>query len=290
MYWLTAQLFDPQTRQVIVNLVDILLVAYVIYRLLKLVRGKRAWRIVIGIIVFIVALVVSDWMQLYTLHWILDKLTLLAPVALVILFLPELRQAVEGFGKLGGWTERLMSAQHQTGTDAVVEVCKAVAEMAEHRIGALIVIEKTANLQEIADNGIPVHAQVTAPLLGAIFYHGNPLHDGAIVVRGNEVVAAACRLPMSDSRVLPPHYHMRHRAGLGMSEHSDAIVVIVSEERGEIAVAHEGTIRFVEDDLELRRLLDRELRDPREIRRRKRLRRKSRHSHDPESQQEAVTK
>jgi diadenylate cyclase len=275
---------------VIVNVVDILLVAYVIYRLLKLVRGRRAWRIVIGIIVFIVALVVSDWMQFYTLHWILDKLTLLAPVALVILFLPELRQAVEGFGKLGGWTERLMSAHHQTGTDSVVEVCKAVAEMAEHRIGALIVIEKTANLQEIADNGIPVHAQVTAPLLGAIFYHGNPLHDGAIVVRGNEVVAAACRLPMSDSRVLPPHYHMRHRAGLGMSEHSDAIVVIVSEERGEIAVAHEGTIRFVEDDLELRRLLDRELRDPREIRRRKRLRRKSRHSHDPESQQEAVTK
>jgi diadenylate cyclase len=290
LYWLTAQLFDPQTRQVIVNVVDILLVAYVIYRLLKLVRGRRAWRIVIGIIVFIVALVVSDWMQFYTLHWILDKLTLLAPVALVILFLPELRQAVEGFGKLGGWTERLMSAHHQTGTDSVVEVCKAVAEMAEHRIGALIVIEKTANLQEIADNGIPVHAQVTAPLLGAIFYHGNPLHDGAIVVRGNEVVAAACRLPMSDSRVLPPHYHMRHRAGLGMSEHSDAIVVIVSEERGEIAVAHEGTIRFVEDDLELRRLLDRELRDPREIRRRKRLRRKSRHSHDPESQQEAVTK
>lgn len=290
MYWLTAQLFDPQTRQVIVNVVDILLVAYVIYRLLKLVRGRRAWRIVIGIIVFIVALVVSDWMQFYTLHWILDKLTLLAPVALVILFLPELRQAVEGFGKLGGWTERLMSAHHQTGTDSVVEVCKAVAEMAEHRIGALIVIEKTANLQEIADNGIPVHAQVTAPLLGAIFYHGNPLHDGAIVVRGNEVVAAACRLPMSDSRVLPPHYHMRHRAGLGMSEHSDAIVVIVSEERGEIAVAHEGTIRFVEDDLELRRLLDRELRDPREIRRRKRLRRKSRHSHDPESPQEAVTK
>jgi diadenylate cyclase len=290
LYWLTAQLFDPQTRQVIVNVVDILLVAYVIYRLLKLVRGRRAWRIVIGIIVFIVALVVSDWMQFYTLHWILDKLTLLAPVALVILFLPELRQAVEGFGKLGGWTERLMSAHHQTGTDSVVEVCKAVAEMAEHRIGALIVIEKAANLQEIADNGIPVHAQVTAPLLGAIFYHGNPLHDGAIVVRGNEVVAAACRLPMSDSRVLPPHYHMRHRAGLGMSEHSDAIVVIVSEERGEIAVAHEGTIRFVEDDLELRRLLDRELRDPREIRRRKRLRRKSRHSHDPESPQEAVTK
>jgi diadenylate cyclase len=290
LYRLTAQLFDPQTRQVIVNVVDILLVAYVIYWLLKLVRGKRAWRIVIGIIVFVVALVVSDWMQLYTLHWILDKLTLLAPVALVILFLPELRQAVEGFGKLGGWTERLMSAQHQTGTDAVLEVCTAVAEMAEHRIGALLVIERTANLQEIADNGIPVHARITAPLLGAIFYHGNPLHDGAVVVRGNEVVAAACRLPMSDSRVLPPHYHMRHRAGLGMSEHSDAIVVIVSEERGEIAVAQEGTIKFVEDELELRRFLDRELRDPREIRRRKRLRRKSRQSHDPESKQEAVTK
>lgn len=274
MGWLLAQFFDSTTQQAVINVVDILLVAYVLYRILKLVRGKRAWRIVVGLLVFVVALVGSEQLQLHTLHWVLDKAALLAPVALVILFLPELRQAVEGFGKLGGWTERLIAAQRQTGSDTVQQICAAVGEMAEHRIGALMVIERTTSLQEVADNGIPVHARVTAPLLGAIFYHGNPLHDGAVVLRGDEIVAAACRLPMSDSRVIPPHYHMRHRAGLGISEHTDAIVLIVSEERGEIALAYEGNIRILEDELELRKYLERELRDPKEIRRRHRERRK----------------
>lgn len=262
-------LTDTQT-QGLINIVDILLVAYVLYRLLKLVRGKRAWRIVVGVILFVVALFLSEMLQLNTLHWILDKATLLAPVALVILFLPELRQAVEGFGKLGGWTERLINVQKQTVLSTVQQICSAVSDMADHRIGALIVIERTTSLQEIAENGIPVHAQVSGPLLGAIFYHGNPLHDGAVIIRGNEVVAAACRLPMSESRSLPPHYHMRHRAGLGASEHSDALVIIVSEERGEIAVAHEGSLRIMDDELELRRYLERELRDPNEVRRRRR--------------------
>lgn len=262
-------LTETQT-QGLINIVDILLVAYVIYRLLKLVRGKRAWRIVVGVILFVVALFASEILQLNTLHWVLDKATVLAPVALVILFLPELRQAVEGFGKLGGWTERLISVQKQSGSDTIQHLTTAVGEMAEHRIGALIVIERTSSLQEVAENGIPVHAEVSAPLLGAIFYHGNPLHDGAVVIRGNEVAAAACRLPMSESRSIPAHYHMRHRAGVGMSEHSDAIIVIVSEERGEIAIAQEGALKVLKDELELRRFLERELRDPAEVRRRRR--------------------
>ncbi len=283
-----AQLFDLRT-QGLIYVVDILLVAYVIYRLLKLVRGRRAWRIAIGIGFFVAALVLSERFQLNTLHWILDKATLLAPVALVILFLPELRQAVEGFGKLGGWTDRLITAQQKTTIDTVQQICAAVAEMAEHRIGALIVIERTTRLQEVADNGIPVHAKVTAPLIGAIFYHGNPLHDGAIVIRGDEVVAAACRLPMSESTTIPGHFHMRHRAGIGISEHSDAIVVIVSEERGEIAVAHEAVMLPLSDELELRRYLERELRDASEVRRRQRRMQRARKHERPESK-EVVTK
>jgi diadenylate cyclase len=283
-----AQLFDLRT-QGLIYVVDILLVAYVIYRLLKLVRGRRAWRIAIGIGFFVAALVLSERFQLNTLHWILDKATLLAPVALVILFLPELRQAVEGFGKLGGWTDRLITAQQKTTIDTVQQISAAVAEMAEHRIGALIVIERTTRLQEVADNGIPVHAKVTAPLIGAIFYHGNPLHDGAIVIRGDEVVAAACRLPMSESTTIPGHFHMRHRAGIGISEHSDAIVVIVSEERGEIAVAHEALLLPLSDELELRRYLERELRDASEVRRRRRRMQRARKQDHPEPK-EAVTK
>jgi len=267
---LIAALFFDFSTQGLIYVLDILLVAYVNYRLLKLVRGRRAWRIAIGIGAFALALVLSEKFQLNTLHWMLDKATLLAPVALVILFLPELRQAVEGFGKLGGWTDRLVAAQQSTTSNTVQQICAAVAEMAEHRIGALIVIERSMSLQDIAENGIPVHANVTAPLIGAIFYHGNPLHDGAMVVRGDEVVAAACRLPMSESTSIPGHYHMRHRAGIGASESSDAVVVIVSEERGEIAVAHDGKLQTMGDEFELKKYLEHVLRDPSEVRRRHR--------------------
>jgi len=262
--------------QAFINVVDILLVAYVIYRLFKLIRGKRAWRIVVGVFVFVAALRLSDWLQLSTLHWMLDKAVLLAPVAIVILFLPELRQAVEGFGKLGLWTERLIGAQPATEKTTLHEISMAVAEMAEHRIGALIVIERGTILQDVAENGIAVHAKVTAPLVGAIFYHGNPLHDGAIIVRRNEVVAAACRLPMSESRSIDPHFHMRHRAGIGMSEQSDAVVVIVSEERGDIAIAIDGEITIMADEVELRESLETLMRaysgDKRKRRRRRRRR------------------
>ncbi|MCH8979002.1 MAG: TIGR00159 family protein [Armatimonadetes bacterium] len=260
--------------QAFINVLDILLVAYVTYRLFKLIRGKRAWRIVVGVFVFVAALVLSDWLQLNTLHWVLDKAALLAPVALVILFLPELRQAVEGFGKLGIWTERLIGSQPTTEKTALHEISKAVAEMAEHRIGALIVIERGTTLQDVADNGIPVHAKVTAPLVGAMFYHGNPLHDGAIVIRRNEVVAAACRLPMSESRSIDPHYHMRHRAGIGMSEQSDAVVIIVSEERGDIAVAMDGEMTIMADEVELRETLEKHLRAYSGEKRKKRRRRR----------------
>ena len=267
--------------QAFIDVVDILLVAYVTYRLFKLIRGKRAWRIVVGVFVFVVALWLSGWLQLNTLHWLLDKAALLAPVALVILFLPELRQAVEGFGKLGLWTERLIGSQPVTEKTTLHEISKAVADMAEHRIGALIVIERGTALQDVAENGIAVDAKVSAPLVGAIFYHGNPLHDGAIVVRRNEIVAAACRLPMSESRSIALHYHMRHRAGIGMSEQSDAVVVIVSEERGDIAVAVDGEMTIVADEVELRESLETLLRaysgDKRKRRRRRRRKKADRH-------------
>ena len=273
------------TLQAWTDVLDILLVAYVIYRLLKLIRGKRAWRIVIGILVFVAALVISDRVGLNTLHWVFDKAALLAPVALVILFLPELRQAVEGFGKLGVWTERLIAQQRGSATGTLQEITTAVCEMAENRIGALIVIERGTPLREVAENGTPIHGKVTAPLIGAMFYHGNPLHDGAIIVCGDEVVAAACRLPMSESRTLDSHYHMRHRAGIGMSEQSDAVVIIVSEERGEVAVAVAGEMTVMSDETELQEYLDKELKDDRPKKRKRRRRKKKAHSDEQQADQ-----
>ncbi len=257
--------------------VDILLVAWILYRILKLIRGTRAWRIAGGIAVFVLALFLSDLLQLRTLNWLLDKATLLAPVALVLLLLPEIRQALEGFAKLGLWPDRLPGSETTFGADVLEEIVAAVSELAGQRVGALIVMERNTKLDDIAANGVQVNALVTTPLLGAIFYHGNPLHDGAAIIRNNRVSAAACRLPLSENPSLPSHLHMRHRAGIGISEQSDALVVIVSEERGVISVAKEGRLETIGSPKELREVLNREVRGvwadkPQRPRRMRRLR------------------
>ncbi len=244
----------------LLNVIDILLVAYLIFRLLQLVRGTRNWRIVGGIGTFVVALFLSDLLRLHTLHWVLDKATLLAPVALVILLLPELRQTLEGFARLGLWPERLRGADHQTAARTIEEIIAGVAEMSASRLGAIIVIERSGHLDEVISSGVQVSAQVSAPLLGSIFYHGSPLHDGAVVIRGDTIAAAACRLPLSESAKLDTSVHMRHRAGLGITEQADSIAIIVSEERGSVSVAIEGTLKKLASHLELRDILNRELR------------------------------
>lgn len=253
-----GSLFDSPLRAFI-SVLDIALVAFLVYRLLKLVRGTRAWRVVLGLGVFVAALALSERLGLSTLHWLLDKATLLAPVALVILFLPELRQTIESFARLGSLSGWLTSGEGAVSSKTVAEVSKAVEELAQTRTGALIVLERGTQLDDICGNGIPVQAVVTAPLLVAIFYEGNPLHDGAVVVRGETVLAAACRLPLSESTTLSDRYHMRHRAGLGMSEQSDAVVVIVSEERGQVSLAIEGRLETLLSPENLRERLEQEV-------------------------------
>lgn len=241
---------------------DILLVSYLIYRLLILVRNTRAWRILLGIVVFIAALFLSDALQLRTLHWVLDRATALAPVALVILLLPELRQALEGFARLGIWTSRLGGATVAASAQTIDDLVAGVSELAQQRVGALIVVERTEALSDIISNGVPLDAQLSAALLNAIFYKGNPLHDGAAVIRGDKVVAAACQLPLTENEQANRKVHMRHRAGIGMSEQSDGVAVIVSEERGTISVAINGRMTLCEGINELRELLNHELRGP----------------------------
>jgi diadenylate cyclase len=256
----------PLLKQVsLVDVLDVVVVSYVLYRLLMLVRGTRAWRIVLGIVTFVFILALSKYLQLHTLNWLLDKATILGPVALVILFLPELRQAIEGFGKLGFWPQKLGLTESKTEARTVEEVVAAVAELAAQSIGALIVIEKGAPLDEIVANGVLIESRMSAPLLGAIFYEGNPLHDGAVIVRGDSIVAAACRLPLSDSSRLDQNVHMRHRAAVGVTEVLDCIAIVVSEERGTISIASDGRLRRLATHLELRDFLNRELRGTKDL-------------------------
>lgn len=241
----------------LVNVIDILLVAYLIYRLLRLVRGTRAWRILIGVVVFVLALLASEALGLHTLHWILEKATLLGPVALVILFLPELRQAIEGFARIGGFGARFRVGEDMP--SSVDAIANAVMRLAKNHVGALIVIDEAGQLDDIAATGVPIRGEVSAALLETIFAASTPLHDGAVIIRGHTIVAAACQLPLSTNPAIQAQYHMRHRAGVGITEQTEAIAIIVSEERGEVSVAEAGSLIPVKDVEQLRQLLNKKL-------------------------------
>lgn len=280
---LLISLKDLNTGQIVVQVVDILVVAYIVYRLLLLVRGTRAWRILFGIVVFVLGLWASEALRLNTLHWILDKATLLGPVALAILFLPELRQAIEGLTKFRFFPQGLVTGTSDVDLDQreIEEIVDAVGELAEERVGALIVMEKDARLEEVAMSGTPLGAQVTKTLLLSIFYGENPLHDGAAIIRGERVLAAACRLPLSDSARLDQTLHMRHRAAVGITEATDALSIVVSEERGTVSVAKEGKLRRMSGLAELRGMLRAELTKPEDDgEKRSPLRRRDRNERD----------
>ncbi len=261
------ELFQPRHLGLgkwLVQWLDILLVAYLIYRLLLLVRGTRGWQVILGVIAFVILLGASRVMGFATLNWLMERVILLVPVALVILFLPELRQGLEDLGKIGRPIQRLVAQEPLSSSSRTIdELARALTDMSDERVGALIVIERTSALEEIVSNGVELNARVSAPLIESIFYEGNPLHDGAVVLRGDILVAAGCRLPLSESSRLDQNVHMRHRAAVGVTEMLDCLALVVSEERGSISYATEGRLRRLNQASELRDILVRELRgDP----------------------------
>lgn len=259
------QIFVDQN--VFVALVDIGLVTFLLYRLLMLVRGTRAWRLLLGIGIYSFLLWASDRLHLELMNWILDAGRVLGPVALVILFLPELRQAIESFGRLdrfgtiGSHIDNFgLVTESRTEAHTVEEIVSAVAEISAERTGALIVIEKGASLEEIAANGVMLEARVSSSLLCSIFYEQNPLHDGAVIIRGDRIISAASRLPLSESKSIDIHLHMRHRAAVGVTEMNECLAIVVSEERGTISIAHEGKLVRLASHIELREVLNHHLR------------------------------
>lgn len=222
-----------------ITLIDILMVAFILYRLLLLARGTRAWQLMVGLLIFSLALYLSDVLHLETLHWLLDRATALGPVALAILFFPELRRVLESIGRVGFWRFGLPVGEEEPMRRAIQEVVQAVSQMARERIGALIVWERADRLE--LGRGVTFEAEVAAPLLKTIFYPGSPLHDGAVVIREDKIVEAAVYLPeLSENEHIPDHFHTRHRAGIGITEHYDCIAIIVSEETGRLTVALDG--------------------------------------------------
>ncbi len=253
--WLPGDVWEPVRTGA-----DILVVAYLVYRLMMLAKGTRAWQIITGLFVFVVLLLFSTYVRLSALSWLLQQILPLGPVALVILFYPELRHALEEVGRLGFWGKGFTGLDREDLSSMVGEIVRAAENLSDKKIGALMVLERETGLTDIVETGTQINALVSADLLGTLFYPGSPLHDGAAIIRRDRVIAAGCTLPLSESReVQGMQVHTRHKAALGITEQSDALVVVVSEETGIISLAFDGKMaRGLRDDGRLRDLLIRE--------------------------------
>jgi diadenylate cyclase len=229
-------------RQVFLATVDILVVSYVLYRLILLAKGRRAWQILIGLGVFFLLLLGSDFFGLVTLNWILRSVTPLGPVAVVILLYPELRDLLERLGRLDFWGAPLTPIRQENLTETVEAVVTTATLLSARKTGALMVLIREIGLDDITATGTRIDSAVTPELLTTIFYLGTALHDGAVVLQQGRIVAAGCTLPLSDAPNIGTNVHMRHRAAMGVSENSDAVVVVVSEETGTISIAIGGKL------------------------------------------------
>jgi diadenylate cyclase len=227
---------------------DVLVVWYLVYRLMMLAKGTRAWQIITGLLFFVCVLAFSSWAQLAALNWILQKLFYLGPVAIVILFFPELRHALEEVGRLGFWGKNFSGLDKEDLSTMIGEITRAAETLAEKKVGALMVLERETGLTDIIETGTALNADVNAELLQTLFYPGTPLHDGAVIIRRDRIVAAGCTLPLSENPNIGTTVHTRHKAGLGITEQSDALALIVSEERGTISLAFRGKMVALRGD------------------------------------------
>lgn len=224
----------------LIDVADILLVSVLAYQLLLFVRGTRAVSLIKGLIVILLLLWVTS--PLPTFHWLLEQLILPGVIAIVIIFQPELRMTLERIGRGGPWRRTLGGVATEQSTRMIREVASAAEELAERRIGALVAIERETGLEDVARSGMRLEATISAELLQSLFMPSTPLHDGAVVVRGDIVVAAGCILPQSDAPHLRVSTGLRHRAAVGLSERTDAICVVVSEETGQLSLATDGVL------------------------------------------------
>ena len=244
----------------IMDIFDILLVAYAIYLLIMLVKETRAEQLIKGIIVVVIIMQLSQWLQLNTIYFVLKNTMQVGVVALLVVFQPELRRALEKVGHSKfGFTVNVDDQENQSTQNTIDEVCAACEALSKTRTGALIVLERETKISDIIRTGIPLESLVSRELLVNIFVPNTPLHDGAVVIRDNTIKAVACFLPLTQNEDLSSELGTRHRAGIGITENSDAVVAIVSEETGTISFAESGKLtRHLTPD-SLRKLLVRAL-------------------------------
>ena len=227
--------------------VDILIVTFVVYKVLGLVMETRAEQILKGMLIFILTLFLSDLLELHVLNWLCKGAVALGAIAVLIVLQPELRRVLEFMGRGKFMKTLLNQGDKEVGKNIVNQITKAVKEFSKNKVGALIVFERQTVLEDIAETGTIIDGEITEQLLGNIFYEGSPLHDGAVIISKTSLYAAGCVLPLTKNPDISKNLGTRHRAGIGITENSDALVIIVSEETGIISIAEDGNLeRFLD--------------------------------------------
>ena len=240
----------------VTDIIDIAIVAFVIYKLFSLLRNTRAEQVLKGLIFVLFFASIADILNLNTVSWVMNQFLTVALVFIIVVFQPELRSALE---RLGRGRSLFSSEKIQRDERSIDELVSAMSSLSRQKIGALVVLEREVGLSDIIESGTKLDSDISSELLINIFIPNTPLHDGAVIIRKNTIAAAACDLPLSSSNTIAKELGTRHRAAIGISEKSDCLVVIVSEETGNISVAENGKINRYFDEESLRIRLKNEL-------------------------------
>lgn len=232
------------------NIVDILIVAYIFYWIYTFLTNTKAVQLIKGVVVIFIVAVLAGLLQLDTLDWLIKNITTSLVITVVILFQPELRRLITRFGQ-----KNWLVADSTTESFQLDELVNAVFAMASEKIGSLIVIERNTGLKSYVESGVAVDSGISEELIRTIFYPLTPLHDGALIIQEGRVAGAACYLPLSDSKQLKKQHGARHRAGLGIAEDTDALVIVTSEERGEISIMVNGRMFSALKNVDLKNII-----------------------------------
>lgn len=224
----------------IFDVIDIIVIAYLIFKAIQFLRETRAGQLAKGIFVLVLVYLIAKWFDLAVLRWVLAVIFNSAIVALAVIFQPELRRMLEKIGQINLGTNQVLDSEEERTKAAVDSICKAAGNMKESKTGALIVFERKTQLGDIINTGTVIDAKPSVSMVCNVFYPKSPLHDGAVVVRDGRLYAAGCILPLTQNNNLSSRLGTRHRAAIGMTENSDAVVLIVSEETGNISIAYNG--------------------------------------------------
>lgn len=237
------------------DVIDILIVSVIFYKIALLIKETRAEQLMKGIITVFIVAQLSEVFKLYTINWMLENTMTVGVIALLIVFQPELRRILEYIGRSNIFKKSLIEIKNEESKKIVTEIVHAVESLSRQKIGALIVIEKQTGLTDVLETGTLIDAEVSSELLINIFIPNTPLHDGAVIIKNERIRAAACFLPLTENKSLSKELGTRHRAALGISEKSDALTIVISEETGIISVAEAGELNRHIDEATLRQIL-----------------------------------